>query len=357
VQQSPTYTDKFQSVSFDPSPLSGGRYRASIPARWSAAGQKDIALTEPLSLEGQRIVITGAGNGLGRAYARLLAERGARIVVNDVLGEAADAVVAEIRAKGGEAVASYDPVGSKAAGQAIVQVAFDAFGGLDALVNNAGIARPALFEDMSEADMEDVLRVHLHGSIYTTQAAWPFLQKQKYGRILMTSSTSGMFGNPGMVNYSAAKSGVYGLAKALAYEGLDYDIAVNVLLPVAGGGTAMSKNLVIPTLAENYAKFMSPELRQKVKTEANQSPELIAPMVAYLVSPECAYTGEAYSICRGRYGRVFVGVADGWLTRKGPTISPEDIRDRLPEIRDIDHHSVPKWLFEETADVARRLFE
>jgi NAD(P)-dependent dehydrogenase (short-subunit alcohol dehydrogenase family) len=311
-------------------------------------------LAEKLSLEGQRVIVTGAGNGIGRAHVRLLAERGAHVVVNDVNREGADAVVAEIRNKGGSAVPSYDAIGSKAAGQAIVKLTLDAFGGLDAVINNAGFYRPALFEDMSEDDIDSILEVHLLGPLYLTQAAWPVLQKQKYGRVVMTSSASGMFAHPGMANYSAAKAGLYGLAKALAYEGLDYGIAVNVLLPMAVA--PVPKNNNIPKMAENYAKFVSPELRQKINIGANQHPEMIAYVAAYLVSPECEVTGEAYSICRGRYGRVFVGVADGWLTRKGMTVSPEDIRDHIPEIRDVGHYTAPKWLFDETADVARRLF-
>ena len=321
-----------------------------VPTKYN---QGRFAMAEKLSLKGQRIIVTGAGNGLGRAYALLLAELGGQLVVNDFSQDAADAVVAEIKASGGDAVASYDAVGSKGAGKAIVKTALDAFAGVDAVINNAGFIRPAMFEDISEADLNSILQVHLFGSIYVTQAAWPILQKQRYGRVVMTSSSSGMFAHGGMASYSAAKAGVFGLTKALAYEGQDYNIAVNAVLPVAL--TTINKDRPIPGMAENYAKFITPELRQRVADIANQGPEMVAYLVACLVDRKCEVTGEAYSVSRGRYGRVFVGVADGWLTRKGEAVSPETVRDHLPEIRDIGDHTAPKWVFDETLDVARRL--
>ena len=310
-------------------------------------------MSEKISLEGQRVIVTGSGRGLGRAHALLLGSLGARVVVNDLERSAADDVVAEINGAGGEAIASYDAVGTQAAGQAIVEVAMANFGGLDALVNNAGNVRPALFPDMTCDDFESVLHVHLLGSIYTTQAAWPIFQKQQYGRVVMTGSSSGMFSHPGMANYSAAKAGIFGLAKALAYEGLDYGIGVNTIMPV--GLTDITQGRPIPTMAENYAKFVGPDLRQKINDIAQSGPEMVAHMVAYLVSRDCEFTGETYSALRGRYARVFVGVADGWLTRKGDDVSVETIADHMPQIRDISQHSVPKWAFEETRDFAERL--
>ena len=310
-------------------------------------------MSEHISLEGQRIIVTGAGRGLGRAYALQLAGLGARVVVNDLEQSAADEVVSEIRKNDGEAVASYEVIGSKSAGRAIVEVAMDAFGGLEALVNNAGNVRPGLFTELTEDDFASVLHVHLFGSIYTTQAAWPVFQKQKYGRVVMTGSNAGMFSLPGMANYSAAKAGLYGLAKALSYEGLDYNIGVNTILPVAS--TDIMRGRPIPTMIENYAKFVGPEMRQKINAEARSGPDMVAHLVAYLVSRECEFTGEAYSALRGRYGRVFVGVADGWLTRKNDEVSVDAISAHMLQIRDISHHTVPKWLFEETRDFALRL--
>ena len=310
-------------------------------------------MVNKLALEGQRIIVTGAGQGIGRAHALLLGERGAKVVVNDFSREAADAVVGQIRGKGGEAVASYDAVGSKASGQAIVEVAMVAFRGLDAIINNAGFIRPGLFENLSEADIQAMMDVHLMGTLYITQTAWPIMQKQKYGRVVMTSSGAGMFSQGGVLNYSTAKAGVFGLAKACAYEGQDHNILVNALLPMAT--TTISKGIVIPGNAADWTKYRSAEVAEQIQAKANTSPEMVAFMAAYLVSPECDVTGETYSVCRGRYGRVFVGVADGWLTKKGETVTPEMIRDRLPEIRDISHSTVPTWMFDEIMDVSRRL--
>ncbi|MBV9996166.1 MAG: SDR family NAD(P)-dependent oxidoreductase [Caulobacteraceae bacterium] len=306
-----------------------------------------------LTHEGQRAVVTGAGKGIGRAHALELGRRGVSVVVNDFDRAAADAVVAEIKSGGGKAVANYDSVGGKAAGQSIIDAAVREFGGLEIVINNAGFLRTNMFENMTEAQIDAILEVHLLGTIYVTQAAWPIMQKQKYGRVVITSSASGMFAHQGQINYCSAKAGCYGLTKALAYEGQDHGVKVNALLPMAP--TGIDRYDPIPNMAEEFAKFITPQLRDETAGATNDTPEMIAYMAAYLVSRECEVTGEAYSICRGRFGRVFVGVADGWLTRKGDDVSAETVADHLAQIRDISHSSAPKWLYDEVRDVTLRL--
>jgi NAD(P)-dependent dehydrogenase (short-subunit alcohol dehydrogenase family) len=306
----------------------------------------------PVSLADQRAVITGAGRGLGRAYALDLARRGASVVVNDFDRGNADAVVSEIVAAGGRAVASYEAVSSKRAGQAIVDLALSAFGGLEVVINNAGILRPGYFENLSEREINEVLDIHLDGTIYVTQAAWPHLQAQNYGRVVLTSSSTGMFGNHGQANYAAAKGGVWGLGRALAYEGQAHNIQVNVLLPYAA--TVIHKDDPIPDIVEEYAKFVTPDLRKRLDA-VNHDPAMTAHLVTYLASRECTTTAEAFSVCYGRYARVFLSVADGWLSHAGDAVTAETIRDHWDQIRDIGPHSTPQWLFEEVADVARRL--
>uniref|UniRef100_UPI0040388990 peroxisomal multifunctional enzyme type 2 n=1 Tax=Callospermophilus lateralis TaxID=76772 RepID=UPI0040388990 len=197
-------------------------------------------MTSPLRFDGRVVLVTGAGGGLGRAYALAFAERGALVVVNDLGGDfkgvgkgslAADKVVEEIKRKGGKAVANYDSV---EAGEKVVKTALDAFGRIDVVVNNAGILRDRSFSRISDEDWDIIQRVHLRGSFQVTRAAWDHMKKQKYGRIIMTSSASGIYGNFGQANYSAAKLGILGLANTLAIEGRKNNIHCNTIAPNAG---------------------------------------------------------------------------------------------------------------------------
>ncbi|VVC97962.1 unnamed protein product [Leptidea sinapis] len=223
---------------------------------------------EQLRFDGRVAVVTGAGGGLGKAYALLLASRGAKVVVND-LGSArdgvgksnfADAVVKEIRDKGGEAVADYNSV---VEGEKLIKTALDNYGRVDILINNAGILRDKSFQKLSEQDWDLIQAVHLKGAYKTTQAAWETFKKQNFGRVIMTSSNAGLMGNFGQSNYSAAKMGLVGLASTLAIEGAKYNIKVNTIVP-----TAASR------LTED---ILPPDMFQAMK------PELIAPVVAYMV--------------------------------------------------------------------------
>lgn len=191
--------------------------------------------------EGKVVVITGAGGGLGKAHALEFASRGAKVVVNDLggsgdgtgSGDAADVVVDEIKAAGGEAIANKASVSDKAGAQSIIDDAVSAYGTVDILVNNAGILRDKSFKNMEMSDWDVVLDVHLNGTAYVTKAAWPIMYEKNYGRIVLTSSVSGIYGNFGQANYGAAKMGMVGMMNVLAIEGLSKNIKVNTLAPAA----------------------------------------------------------------------------------------------------------------------------
>ena len=267
-------------------------------------------------------IVTGAGNGLGRAHALLLASRGAKVVVNDPGGTrdgkgsdsaVADKVVAEIKAAGGQAVANYDSVAEQKAAANIVKTAVDAFGTVDIVVNNAGILRDKSFPNMSMDDFLFVLQVHLMGSVYVTHAAWPILRAKAYGRIVLTSSSSGLYGNFGQTNYSAAKLALVGFMNTLRLEGQKYNIMVNSLAPVAG--TRMTEDL------------MPPELVARIK------PELVSPMVAYLCSEQCTRTGEIWAAGVGYFSRVELREGSGVRVAGRPTI--EDVASNIDKIADL----------------------
>lgn len=306
-----------------------------------------------ISLEGQSAIVTGAGKGIGRAYALDFAARGSAVVINDLDREAADAVVSEIVAAGGKAVASYDSAATVEGGEALTQTAVSNFGSLEILVNNAGFLRPGYFEDLTVKQIDDILDVHLRGSFYCTQPAWRVMKEKGYGRIIMTSSSSGMFGHQGQANYCAAKAGIHGLTKALCYEGKRYGIKVNMVLPMAD--STISDANPIPDMKENYFRFLPEPEYKKLRAGSRRDPDTIAAIGSYLASRECEHSGEAYSICHGRFGRVFVGVADGWLARPEDEVSAETVGQHFADIRNIEQHSVPNWLFEESAIVAEKL--
>ena len=215
------------------------------------------------SFEGRVAIVTGAGGGLGRCHALELARRGARVVVNDLGGamdgtggssEAAQSVVAEIRAMGGEAVANGGSVSDRQGAASMVKAAMDAFGRVDILINNAGILRDKTFSKMEIADFEIVLDVHLMGAVNVTKAVWPIMREQKYGRIVMTTSPSGLYGNFGQTNYGAAKLGLIGFMNTLKIEGAKDNIHTNAIAPVAA--TRMTENL----MSEAALKALAPEL-------------------------------------------------------------------------------------------------
>ncbi|MGW4475724.1 SDR family oxidoreductase [Nonomuraea sp. NPDC004354] len=264
-----------------------------------------------LRFDGKVAIITGAGHGLGRSHALLLAERGARVVVNDLggaldgtgasAGPAAD-VVELIRKNGGEAVANADNVATPEGAKAVVQSAVDAFGKVDIVINNAGILRDKSFGKMTVEEFDAVLAVHVRGSYLVSQAAYPYLKEQGYGRVVNTSSPAGLFGNFGQANYSTAKMGLVGLTKTLAIEGARNGIKANAIAPIAW--TRMTEAL-LP--AEFEAKF---------------TPERVSALVAFLAHETCETSGEVFSVGGGKVARVFVAEGPGWKT---DDLSPEAI--------------------------------
>jgi NAD(P)-dependent dehydrogenase (short-subunit alcohol dehydrogenase family) len=303
-----------------------------------------------LSLRGKVAIVTGAGRGIGRAEAVELARLGAAVVVNDSVGHRADEVAAAIVAGGGAAIASHESVASPSGGEKIVETAVREYGTVDVLVNNAGILRCGYFEALAPTDITDVLQTNVAGAFHVSQPAWRVMQKQRYGRIVNTSSSSGMFAHQGLAGYAASKAALYGLTKALAYEGQPYGISVNAVLPFAE--TAMASENPVPNMDEQKRRYFDPE---DARIAPRYDPHLATSLVTYLASSECEVTGETFSACLGRYGRVFVGVADGWLADEPRLVTAGAIAERFDEIRDVSRHTVPGSLFEELATVVERL--
>jgi NAD(P)-dependent dehydrogenase (short-subunit alcohol dehydrogenase family) len=279
-----------------------------------------------IGFDGKVAIITGAGGGLGRSHALLLAERGARVVVNDlggsVSGEGADKgpaekVAQEIRDAGGEAVSDGNSVSTPEGGEAIVQTALDNFGQVDIVVNNAGILRDKTFHNLTPDLLEPVIDVHLKGAFYVTRPAWLKMREQGYGRVINTSSNSGILGNFGQANYGAAKMGLVGFTRVLAAEGAKYNIKANAIAPLAR--TRMTEDL----MGDAVAKL---------------DPEYVSPVVAWLAHQDCPVTGEVYTVGGGRVGRFFIGMTHGYYNSN---LTVEDVRDHWSEIRDESDYSVP----------------
>lgn len=303
-----------------------------------------------VGFDGRTVVVTGAGNGLGRAYARELGRRGANVVVND-LGTSetgagashddADAVVSEIVADGGSAVASYDSVASASGSRAIADRAVEAFGRIDAVVHNAGILRNAMFEDLTDEHWSAVLATHLSGPFHLSQAVWPVMREQRYGRMVFTSSSSGAFGRPFGANYAAAKAGVLGLCNAVAIEGQEHGILANAILP--SGLTRMSASP-----RPNDTTTDPEALRAaRLATVPRFEPEWAVPMVTFLASESCRHTHRYYSNSSGRYGLVFVGATTGWRPDANEPPTAEDIAEHLEAIDDTHEFDVPFSAYEE----------
>lgn len=290
-------------------------------------------MTEALGFDGKVAIITGAGGGLGRQHALLMASRGALVVVNDLGGAvdgtgsdkgAADKVVDEIKALGGEAVADTNSVATAEGGEAIVQSALDAFGTVDIVINNAGILRDKAFHNMDESLVDPVFDVHLKGAFNVTGPAFRVMRDKGYGRVISTSSAAGIFGNFGQANYGAAKMGLVGFTRVLAVEGARFNIAANAIAPIAL--TRMTEDLL-------------GDLGQKLQ------PDYVAPLVTFLAHESCDATGRVFSVGGGRVAEVFIGECQGFTDAN---LSPESVRDNWSTICDRDGYAVPAQIAEET---------
>lgn len=277
-----------------------------------------------LRFDNRVAIVTGAGGGLGRAHALLLAKRGAKVVVNDLGGSIdgssgggsspADKVVDEIKAAGGQAVASYDGVDTWEGAQKIVAKAKEAFGKLDIVINNAGILRDVSFLKMTDEDWDKVLKVHLTGTMYVSRAAWPLLRENNFGRVVNTTSAAGLYGNFGQANYSSAKLGIVGLSKTLAHEGAKYNIKVNVIAPIAK--SRMTETVMPPNVLEKLA------------------PEYVSALVAYLASDKCEDSAQVYAVGGGYFSRVAVMEAEG-IGLPVEKVSPEAVAEQWAKINDM----------------------
>jgi NAD(P)-dependent dehydrogenase (short-subunit alcohol dehydrogenase family) len=271
------------------------------------------------------VIITGAGGGLGRAHALEFARRGAKVVVNDLggsgdgkgSGDMADGVVEEIRAEGGTAIVNKASVSSRKGAQSIIDDAVDAFGTVDILVNNAGILRDKSFKKMPLDDWDIVMNVHLNGTAYVTQAVWPIMYDKNYGRIVLTSSVSGIFGNFGQANYGAAKMGMLGLMNVLAIEGASKNVRVNTLAPAAA-------TRLINTIPGRDVDLDNPD--------PNSLPSLVTPAVILMCS-EDAPTGKIIQAGNGRFSTC--AIFNNEDLDLGPDVTYEDLLARKEELLDM----------------------
>ena len=305
-----------------------------------------------IDFSGQVVIVTGAGRGLGRLYAKELARRGAAVVVNDVGGtmygegsdpRVADEVVEQIERAGGRAVASHESVASPDGGEAIVRTAVDGFGRVDAVVSNAGIFQTVGFEALSTTDWQRMLDVHLDGGFHSSQPAFRVMKSQGYGRFVFIVSSAGLFGQPESAHYAAAKAGLVGLANVIAIEGADHGILANTVLPFG------------------YSRMVTETIgaREQLPDESSFlgaiDPELVVPVVIFLASRACELTHQNFSACAGRYARVFIGLGEGWLAESGSKPSADDVAAHIGEISATEPFTVPSSIFDEVADICERL--
>ena len=280
-----------------------------------------------IDFTGRVAIVTGAGGGLGRNHAIELAKRGAKVVVNDLGGSrtgvgssasAADHVVEEIRTLGGETVPNYDNVATPEGGENIVRTAIDAFGKVDILINNAGILLDSTFGKMDEKKWDAVVAVHLKGTFCVTKPAFMQMMRQGYGRIVMTTSGSGLFGNFGQTNYASAKMGVVGFANVLKLEGAKYNIKTNVIAPIAG--TRLTEDVV------------PPELFRRMKVD------FVTPAVLYMCSEECQDSGVIINAGLGYFSRSAIMTGEGVILSDGDKIpTPEEVMENWDKITSLEN--------------------
>lgn len=313
-----------------------------------------------LRFDGQVAVVTGAGRGLGRQYALLLAARGARVVVNDLGGsvtgdgvdeEAAEDTVRLIVDAGGDAVADTHSVATPEGGQAIVDTALHAWGQLDIVVNNAGSVLDAPFANVTATRLDPLIDVHLKGAFNVTRPAWKVMRDNGYGRIINTTSAAGLLGAPRMSNYGSAKTGLLGFTRVLAAESAEHGITVNAIAPIAATRMLDYSLGSVAALDDAEAVAAAEEVMRPFRERLD--PALVAPVVAYLAHAVCAVSGEIYTVGGGHVARFFVGRTRGYHKAD---LSVEDVAAHLDEIRDAAEFTIPAGPADEMAELFKVLF-
>lgn len=298
-----------------------------------------------IDFSGQVAVVTGGGGALGAAFCRELAKRGAAVVVNDLGGSTtgaggsrdyADAVASEIRADGGRAIANYDSVATAAGGQAIIDAALSEFGRVDIVISNAGNQRNAAFGELTEEDIEAVYAVHAKGAFFVCQPAYREMVRQGYGRIVLVSSQSGIFGNPFRANYGSAKTALIGLMNVIAQEAPE-GVVVNTLFPNAQGGRLGGT----PLSERPDIEFLKAAGERSRHYMEGMKPAFVAALACYMASRQCDRSQNMYSVLGGKYSRLFVGLTEGWYSPGAEAPSPEDILAHIDVIDDTGRYDVP----------------
>jgi NAD(P)-dependent dehydrogenase (short-subunit alcohol dehydrogenase family) len=307
-------------------------------------GRKNV---DRIDLSDSVALVTGGGGSLGTAYCRELARRGARVVVNDISPEQADRVVAEIREAGGEAIPSYTSVDSERGAQELLENVMDVYGEPGIVVCNAGILRNGLIESLDPGKVEPVLAVNLLGPLYLCRAAWPYLRQNRSGRIVLTSSSGGLFPMTGHANYGAAKAGIFGLCSVLAAEGQDAGILVNGVIPMAT--TTLGVGDPIPGHKDKYPAWVADFFAGR------KSPDYVAPLITYLVSRECSATGGVYFGAFGHFARIYVGEGAGWTAADPSQVEAEDIAANFQSIKDVGAARVPIDFYDHVESIARTM--
>ncbi len=295
-------------------------------------------------LEGRVAIVTGGGGALGRSHSLTLSSLGAKVVVNDLggslKGEGADKtsaqkVVDEIKGKGGEAVANYDTISTADGAAAVVKSAIDAFGKIDIVINNAGFLRDVSFTKMTDDDWLSIIGVHLTGAYYVTKAAWPRMKDQNYGRVIMTASAAGIYGNFGQANYSAAKMGLIGFGQTLAHEGKKNNINVNIIAPIAR--SRLTETVMPAPMLENL------------------KPEFVSPLVAYLCSEESKETGGTFEVGGGYFTKIAWYRSPGVGLKVTEPINYDTIKENFPKIVDFTNAKICRTIQESTMAVMSNL--
>jgi NAD(P)-dependent dehydrogenase (short-subunit alcohol dehydrogenase family) len=306
-----------------------------------------------IDFDGQVAIVTGAGRGLGRLYALELARLGAHVVVNDIGGSmtgdgadarVADSVVDEIRDAGGGAVASHDSVEAPDGGAAIVQLALETFGRVDAVISNAGIYETAALDEITPERWRAMLRVHLDGGFHLAQPAFRAMKDQGYGRFVFIASQMGAFGQQHNAAYGAAKAGLIGLTNVVAIEGAEHGILANSVLPIG------------------YTRMVTESIGDRELSEVEESffksiePERVVPLVVFFASSTCAVTHHNVSAAAGRFARAFMGLGEGWLADpSGPAPTCDDIAAHYEEISATDRFTIPMSSYDEIIGVCSRV--